>query len=117
MSAASGDASPRSQNDAHPTEHELPILVSLPRSEPLVLLGYLGAHTLYRLACDSMLASRMRSAISWQYLARIGKEPYFIQHTSLLLPHSTAMSVAVTAMSPPSTHVCTAESRNIAGVP
>jgi hypothetical protein len=38
-------------------------------------------------------------------------------HTSPLLPHSTAMSVAVTISSPPSATACTAVSSSVEGVP
>ena len=40
-----------------------------------------------------------------------------VQHTSPLLPQSTAMSVAVTRSKPPSATVCTAPSSSVDGVP
>ena len=40
-----------------------------------------------------------------------------VQHTSEALPHSTAISVAVTHSSPPSATACTAESSSVHGVP
>eukprot|EP00982_Pelagococcus_subviridis_P011995 31135-Pelagococcus_subviridis.AAC.26 len=72
---------------------------------------------LYRDAAASMDARRIRTACSWQYFARCGYAPYFVQHTSPLFPQSTAMSVAVTHSNAPSAAVCTAPSSSVDGVP
>ena len=72
---------------------------------------------LYRPAAASTALSKTLTACSWQYFARNGYDPYLVQHTSPLFPHSTAMSVAVTHSKPPSPTACTAPSRSVEGVP
>ena len=54
------------------------------------------------LACDSIQRRTILIANSWQNLARMETEPYFVKQVSEPLPHNTPVSVHVTHRRPPS---------------